>query len=68
MKKFEMESPIVMEDKESIAEALREIADAIESGVERDWVPGEAQCAEWFIFDEDEEYEDEYEEDYENEY
>lgn len=67
MKKFEMESPIVMEDNESIVEALREIADAIESGMERDWVPGEVQCAEWFIEDE-EDYEDEDEEDYENKY
>ena len=53
MLKFEMEAPIVMESKEEIVEALREMADAIEDGVERDWIKGEIQCMEWYIEEDD---------------
>ena len=62
MPKFEMEAPIVMDTKEDIANALRDIADKIEEGYERDFIPGEVQCMEWCVgdddFDEDDEYED----------
>ena len=67
MLKFEMEAPIVMESKEEIVEALREMADAIEDGVERDWIKGEVQCMEWYIGEDDEidyeEFDDEEDED-----
>lgn len=54
MLRFEMEAPIVMESKEEIVQALRDIADQIEDGTERDFVPGECQCQEWTIGEEDE--------------
>lgn len=54
MLRFEMEAPIVMESKEEIVQALRDIADQIEEGQERDFVPGEVQCAEWSVDEEDE--------------
>ena len=41
MKKFEMESPIVVSSRESIVRALRKISDKIETGIERDFMPGE---------------------------
>ena len=50
-----MEAPIVMESEEEIAEALRKIADEIEDGTGRGFIPGEVQCAEWFVDEEDEE-------------
>lgn len=49
MKIFEMEAPIVMESKEDIANALRDIANQIDGGFERDFIPGECQCQEWTI-------------------
>ena len=55
MLRFEMEAPIVMESEEEIAEALRKIADEIEDGTGRGFIPGEVQCAEWFVDEEDEE-------------
>lgn len=55
MLRFEMEAPIVMESEEEIADALRKIADEIEDGTGRGFIPGEVQCAEWFV---DEEYEE----------
>lgn len=59
MLKFEMEAPIVLETREEIVEALRGIADAIEIGQDRDFVPGEIQCMEWSVGEDDyEEYED----------
>lgn len=60
MLRFEMEASIVMESEEEIAEALRKIADEIEDGTGRGFIPGEVQCAEWFI---DEDFEEDYEED-----
>ena len=53
MLRFEMEAPIVMESKEEIIQALRDIADQIEEGIERDFIPGECQCQEWTIGEED---------------
>ena len=67
MLRFEMEAPIVMESKEEIIQALRDIADQIEEGQERDFVPGEVQCAEWFVdedFEEDS-FEDEEQDEFE---
>ena len=60
MKKFEMEAPIVMDTNEDIAEALRDIADKIEGGYERDFIPGEVQCMEWYVGDDDFDEEDGY--------
>ena len=67
MLRFEMEAPIVMESKEEIVQALRDIADQIEEGQERDFVPGEVQCAEWFVDEECEEdsFEDEEQDEFE---
>ena len=53
MKKFEMEAPIVVSSRESIVRALRRIADKIEAGIERDFIPGEIQCMEWFVCEDD---------------
>ena len=72
MLRFEMEAPIVMETEDDIAQALRDIADQIESGTGRGFVPGEVQCAEWFVgtdnFDEENSFYDEDDERYADEY
>lgn len=49
MKEFNMEAPIVMESNEDIAEALREIADLIDAGFERGFIPGKYQLDEWTV-------------------
>lgn len=49
MYEFKMEGPIVVETKEEIVESLREIANNIETGIERDFIPGECQCMEWTV-------------------
>ena len=49
MKEFNIETPIVMESNEDIAEALREIADLIDAGFERGFVSGKYQCEEWTV-------------------
>lgn len=53
MLRFEMEAPIVTESKEEIVQALRDIADQIEEGIERGFIPEECQCQEWTIGEED---------------
>lgn len=53
---FYMEAAIVMDSSEEIIKALRDIADKIERGTERDWIPGEIQGAEWSIVDDDPDY------------
>lgn len=57
-KEFYMEASIIVDSKKEIVEALREIADKIEKGTERDWIPGEVQGAEWYVGDEEEPSED----------
>lgn len=52
-KEFYMEASIIVESKKEIVEALRDIADKIENGTERDWIPGEVQGAEWYVGDDD---------------
>lgn len=67
MLRFEMEAPIVMKSEEEIADALRKIADEIENGAGRGFIPGEVQCAEWFVdedFEEDS-FEDEEQDEFE---
>lgn len=53
MLKFEIEAPIVMETREEIVKALRSIADQIEAGSGRDFIPGEVQCMEWTVGEDD---------------
>lgn len=48
---LEFESSIIMDSKESISGALRDIADAIDRGQEVGTLPGEAQCMNWYISD-----------------
>ena len=59
---FELESAIVAESKEDIVKYLRQIADSIEVGTERDFIPGEGlQGYEWYVdydyYEEDEDAE-----------
>ena len=58
MMEFYMEAPIIVESKKEIVEALRDIADKIEKGTERDWLPGEVQGVEWSVGEEGEFSED----------
>lgn len=63
MYKFEMESPIIVESREELVTALFDIYAKVDSGQERDFIPGEIQCMEWTVdpgFDySDDEYQDE---------
>lgn len=58
MQKFEMQAQIIMETKEEIAKALRDIASAIERGEECGTLPGELQCMEWYCGEENSEDDD----------
>ena len=57
MYRFSLGGDIITDNKEDIIEALREIADLMEQGVGRDFLPGGLWGQEW-VLDEDYEYPD----------